>query len=300
MVCFLEETSSNPRAPWGARPSDEHQGDTGHQVSIHAPPGGRDGHASCFGAVHPCFNPRAPWGARPSGDQNLLHRSLFQSTRPLGGATQMMTYTGTGAGVSIHAPPGGRDAHRRPRAMDVNRFNPRAPWGARRYRMVWFLSFIPRFNPRAPWGARLDVGFCGALYGSVSIHAPPGGRDRTSDQSLTLPQTFQSTRPLGGATNAMIEIFKQILVSIHAPPGGRDCIEVPSCPERASFNPRAPWGARPRAAPVKSSAEMFQSTRPLGGATRRQASLHSSSHCFNPRAPWGARPFVVLPQMPPQ
>ena len=102
------------------------------------------------------------------------------------------------------------------------------------------------FNPRAPWGARLAFGETGMAY-----------------------ITFQSTRPLGGATSGILRVHLQMkVVSIHAPPGGRDygATMQPALP-CLGFNPRAPWGARP-------------------GPPRRSRPL---PRCFNPRAPWGAR-----------
>ena len=56
---------------------------------------------------------------------------------------------------------------------------------------------------------------------------------------------FQSTRPLGGATDRM-DNFRH----------HNNC-----------FNPRAPWGARLRRNKTAVVEDRFQSTRPLGGAT---------------------------------
>ena len=57
-------------------------------VSIHAPRTGRDVIANIGSKTTTCFNPRAPCGARPRplfiGDIS----SVFQSTRPVWGATR--------------------------------------------------------------------------------------------------------------------------------------------------------------------------------------------------------------------
>ena len=124
LICF------NPRAPYGARP---------HQGPVRLP-------RRC------CFNPRAPYGARPARDwmsrdcarvsihaprtgrdvsrgSHLALQTMFQSTRPVRGATKEIAGT-RALHVSIHAPRTGRD--RRiviPHA--IVRFNPRAPYGAR-------------------------------------------------------------------------------------------------------------------------------------------------------------------------
>ena len=106
----LSRSYFNPRAPCGARP-----GPTGHRagvggISIHAPHAGRDffnfmpifwhrhfnPRAPC--GARPCgvpctlppagyFNPRAPCGARLSCSRPLARPLLFQSTRPMRGAT---------------------------------------------------------------------------------------------------------------------------------------------------------------------------------------------------------------------
>ena len=86
----------------------------------------------------------------------MLFRNLFQSTRPIRGATSMTTISngqlchfnprapygarrqhknpaGDTPDISIHAPHTGRD-RRRSRAIFANtNFNPRAPYGARHF-----------------------------------------------------------------------------------------------------------------------------------------------------------------------
>ena len=59
-----------------------------------------------------------------------------------------------------------------------------------------------------------------------------------------MPEHFQSTRPVGGATT--IDGVYPVLFC---------------------FNPRAPWGARPGRAGSTAASCLFQSTRPVGGAT---------------------------------
>ena len=77
----------NPRAPYGAR-RDRSQRRTGTQN----------------------FNPRAPYGARPAVSWLTVLFHVFQSTRPIRGATLF---------CSCHS-------------SDKRNFNPRAPYGARR------------------------------------------------------------------------------------------------------------------------------------------------------------------------
>ena len=102
--------------------------------------------------------------------------------------------------------------------------------------------------------------------------------------------TFQSTRPMRGATSSPLGQPKGAAVSIHAPHAGRDvslqrllfrvlCFN-PRAPCGArhtdfsllrtcfSFNPRAPCGARHALRCPSDSTRGFQSTRPMRGATR--------------------------------
>ena len=234
-------------------------------VSIHAPRAGRDGVGSterlfmwgfnpraprgarpcapCSQTVPRCFNPRAPCGARPSTIQTAVPSVMFQSTRPVRGATYHSCNRVCRCTVSIHAPRAGRDYH--------PLFSP---------------ACSLCFNPRAPCGARPSTG--AAANGSRS---------------------FQSTRPVRGATVLICIDVHLVLVSIHAPHAGRDnccncccatggvSIHAPHAgrdPQAAAlsqrfpcFNPRAPCGARPvDGAPAKVD-EQFQSTRPVWGAT---------------------------------
>ena len=150
------------------------------------------------------------------------------------------------------------------------------------------------FNPRAPCGARQQ-----AVRYSVSYIS------------------FQSTRPLRGATRDLVGCSGRVGISIHAPLAGRDrpgsALQSPCC----YFNPRAPCGARLR---VHSDASgfavdfnprapcgarrldrlrtvqrhRFQSTRPLRGATLQRCCSAVPTCDFNPRAPCGARPAAAI------
>ena len=56
------------------------------------------------------FNPRAPYGARPKQEFDPWRDELFQSTRPLRGATLMVPVSLWTMSISIHAPLTGRDS----------------------------------------------------------------------------------------------------------------------------------------------------------------------------------------------
>ena len=120
---FIIQRGFNPRAPCGAR----------HFllqlrfqlfVSIHAP-------LQPVDTVINSFNPRAPCGARLFVATRDPFCTVFQSTRPVWGATCVGENRGGRVGVSIHTPRVGRDHGDHFSTTDPIRFNPHAPCGAR-------------------------------------------------------------------------------------------------------------------------------------------------------------------------
>ena len=91
-----------------------------------------------------------------------MSSTVFQSTRPIRGATLKTVLGDAYTPISIHAPHTGRD----------EKFYERRGWN--KY-----------FNPRAPYGARPEVKADGISYFDISIHAPHTGRDhdRTGEQA---------------------------------------------------------------------------------------------------------------------
>ena len=191
----------------------------------------------------------------------------FQSTRPVWGATMILSAAEYLDDISIHAPRVGRDSLKQTARIAIRYFNPRAPCGARQHFSLHHRSDGLYFNPRAPCGARRHW------------------RTNTFPRSI-----FQSTRPVWGATMRPREQKRVMAISIHAPRVGRDTPFWRSCQHFLNFNPRAPCGARldsysgrfcrsvisihaPRvgrdvAVEQRSKhTRLFQSTRPVWGAT---------------------------------
>ena len=146
-------------------------------------------------------------------------------------------------------------------------FNPRAPYGARRDSGPGWTTTGFHFNPRAPYGARRN--YVSVWPGSlcISIHAPHTGRDFLPPILSLGTSTFQSTRPIRGAT----------------------CPGFCGFCGSGYFNPRAPYGARQRPYHAEYSTIGFQSTRPIRGATVCSLVADGCFTYFNPRAPYGAR-----------
>ena len=188
----------NPRAPCGARPGDHRRLAPAVYFNPRAPCGARRFYAQSAQKDAQNFNPRAPCGARPVEINFSTYVELFQSTRPVWGATPSARvvdqkcrisihaprvgrdmakakYTKTTT-ISIHAPRVGRDERAASRWRLCSYFNPRAPCGARRnYKPMKDRPL--NFNPRAPCGARPDVRAGFWRGGGISIHAPRVGRD---------------------------------------------------------------------------------------------------------------------------
>ena len=78
-------------------------------ISIHAPHTGRDDIAQRWERGTINFNPRAPYGARQIGYIMVYDLEIFQSTRPIRGATAYSRAMDGGQDISIHAPHTGRD-----------------------------------------------------------------------------------------------------------------------------------------------------------------------------------------------
>ena len=107
------------------------------------------------------------------------------------------------------------------------------------------------FNPRAPCGAR---------------HAAASGDMFCS--------SFQSTRPVWGATRGDADRDTREGVSIHAPRVGRDTRTLFASVTANEFQSTRPVRGATRARAHAAAPKSFQSTRPVRGAT-----VHSLCNC---------------------
>ena len=85
--------------------------------------------------------------------------------------------------------------------------------------LVEQLEFISIHAPHA--GRDLQC-FLRLQVGEISIHAPHAGRDEGGYRGLAIYFTFQSTRPMRGATLCRQRVGLLFGISIHAPHAGRD------------------------------------------------------------------------------
>jgi len=197
--CIAEEFQST--RPVGDATAEKNLQQPPSHVSIHASRGGRDCRGFLTNPRYPCFNPRVPWGTRhadrrrrqpgcgsfnprvPWGTRQQVNVSknqhvAFQSTRPVGDATEIFLYQN----------------------QQQRSFNPRVPWGTRQ-RLVKEIVEAEQVSIHASRGGRDVRGReeAGGGY-DVSIHASRGGRDRFEGADPIPINLFQSTRPVGDAT----------------------------------------------------------------------------------------------------
>ena len=197
--CGDTSRNFNPRAPCGARRSRSRSrlslskfqstrpvwgathrcraGSQAHAISIHAPRVGRD----------------VLYTAQ------TLTSAQFQSTRPVWDATRSASCT---VCASSNFNPRAPCGTRRSCAGSFHRgihFNPRAPCGTRLCGDDYPL-LATNFNPRAPCGTRRALVILVDCALQISIHAPRVGRDLASSAGAIVPERFQSTRPVWGAT----------------------------------------------------------------------------------------------------
>ena len=281
----------------------------GHtKVSIHAPRAGRDYGPKTDLTNSTRFNPRAPCGARHVFVNGRgLHR-LFQSTRPVRGATFVDEVRICALLVSIHSPRAGRDFAfwRRSSPWRVSIHAPRAG------RDLWDASsvFALRVSIHAPRAGRDLLQGNARIVTVVSIHAPRAGRDRGAFSTMRGVCRFNPRAPCGARPSPRVRAGQAAgfnprapcgarpvdtchecrynAVSIHAPRAGRDRNLSRNLRRGSCFNPRAPCGAR---LPLHISFLYLSSFNPRApcGARPLSRSVARSTFGFNPRAPCGAR-----------
>ena len=123
---------------------------------------------------------------------------LFQSTRPLRGATVQEQKPNPQPWISIHAPLAGRD-YGSEAQIKMLYISIHAPLAGRDRCYNKSKFGYCNFNPRAPCGARPVSQRAAAGAGNFNPRAPCGARLLTT-LGMVATKVFQSTRPLRGAT----------------------------------------------------------------------------------------------------
>ena len=183
-------------------------------------------------------------GATSEAARRTEAAAVFQSTRPMRGATADVLNSERHEDVSIHAPHAGRDDCQAAGTCSLS-VSIHAPHAGRDDGYIPVYELRWGFNPRAPCGAR--------PHWTIGAHAFG---------------EFQSTRPMRGATGrAVNECHFDIGFNPRAPCGARHTVTM-SLSVLSGFNPRAPCGARPIPTRHEINGLLFQSTRPMRGATQ--------------------------------
>ena len=112
------------------------------------------------------------------------------------------------------------DGHERTVPLRRGNFNPRAPCGARRIAATR-LGMVSNFNPRAPCGARRRKHQGRRDLLSFQSTRPVRGATGLIYEGIYY-DIFQSTRPVRGATEHVLGGVAVAHISIHAPRAGRD------------------------------------------------------------------------------
>ena len=237
-------------------------------ISIHAPRAGRDAARLWTSATVWMISIHAPRAGRDISTPTFSSIfAIFQSTRPVRGATVAQIRLEAIDHISIHAPRAGRDRRGTAGRCIYPYFNPRAPCGARRMRdrtptrALEFQSTRPVRGATPDDGAELRYNQFQStrpVRGATPIRirrakpwtyfnprAPCGAR-RDAATAQVMRAIFHSTRPVRGATDRPDHQGHAEPISIHAPRAGRDLILPFGAVHCTHFNPRAPCGARRR------------------------------------------------------
>ena len=253
-------------------------------------------------------------GATWRGGATVARHTLFQSTRPMRGATLALVRFSVMAVFQSTRPMRGATI------------------------LTVTLSLCLVFQSTRPMrGATVDFDDT-ARFEFISIHAPHAGRDRSCAgtravradfnprapcgarparvPSPTGSEYFNPRAPCGARPYPLLPMSPALGISIHAPHAGRDLLKLIKSITSQNFNPRAPCGARhaqglcpcapnrfQSTRPMRGATivlykflfvNRFQSTRPMRGATLTNSPLLPSKIYFNPRAPCGARPELLI------
>ena len=171
------------------------------RISIHAPRAGRDSGLSVNIHKVSNFNPRAPCGARPSKSTKAITASTFQSTRPVRGATLKPITANMIVEFQSTRPVRGATTPGKPPTLypDISIHAPRAGRD-NSGSSGWQLA--DDFNPRAPCGARPRFTWPAGYDTTFQSTRPVRGATLLS-VLVYLIIIFQSTRPVRGATGAV-------------------------------------------------------------------------------------------------
>ena len=142
-----------------------------------------------------------------------------------------------------------------------------------------------RFNPRAPCGARRHRSAKPLVSSRISTHAPLAGRDPGVFGNTSNLKTFQPTRPLRGATNIVDVLSNQVDISTHAPLAGRDNFHFSFTPFLLKFQPTRPLRGATASGPPSEILRGISTHAPLAGRDDPRAYRATAAKTFQPTRP---------------
>ena len=169
------------------------------------------------------------------------------------------------------------------------RFNPRAPCGARRY-LPQGIRYPHKISTHAPLAGRDGDGGRGSdAIAYFNPRAPCGARPDFGEDIDNCPK-FQPTRPLRGATEVCGLGAVDGLISTHTPLAGRDQVRCGASCSTSRISTHAPLAGRDTSSPPRSGVQHNFNPRAPCGARPCRMFIFGRRRYFNPRAPCGARP----------
>ncbi len=130
-----------------------------------------------------------------------LDRIVFQSTLPVGGATDVFEPLPIPKAISIHAPRGGSDQTPR-KSLLTQQFQSTLPVGGATVRRTKIKPYKKEFQSTLPVGGATYAGQQAGVVVQFQSTLPVGGATSTLSRDLQSSQ-FQSTLPVGGATQRL-------------------------------------------------------------------------------------------------
>ena len=169
------------------------------------------------------------------------------------------------------------------------RFNPRAPCGARRY-LPQGIRYPHKISTHAPLAGRDMPPKRRNQHENISTHAPLAGRDQEGKQAYGSNEQFQPTRPLRGATDIRLDIrLPQKQFQPTRPLRGATTSFVMSTTISRAISTHAPLAGRDGVVAHIAESPAISTHAPLAGRDAAASSLLPFFFDFNPRAPCGAR-----------
>ena len=176
--------------------------------------------------------------------------------------------------------------------FDLQYFNPRSPWGERRFKRN-LLSSTPIISIHAPRGGSDPLIKFLVKVLDISIHAPRGGSDVGCSVWKTQDCTdFNPRSPWGERQDGTEAEEQNADISIHAPRGGSDVILAAALAVASLISIHAPRGGSDYTKEYIDRCKEISIHAPRGGERRFYHCTAAGSQDFNPRSPWGERPHI--------